>query len=67
MPDWQERITKETAPAIRVEHDVRYAAAAPLVLASAAWADLGGAPRPMEPTAGLEPATCRLQGGCSAS
>jgi hypothetical protein len=41
MPDWQERITRETAPAIRVEHELRYAAAAPLVHASAAWADLG--------------------------
>ncbi|HMJ01935.1 MAG TPA: hypothetical protein VK506_03280 [Conexibacter sp.] len=41
MPDWQERITRETAPAIRVEHDLRYAAAAPVVHASAAWCDLG--------------------------
>lgn len=41
MPDWQERITRETAPAIRVEHELRYAAAAPLVHASAAWADVG--------------------------
>jgi len=41
MPDWQERITRETAPAIRVEHELRYAAAAPLVHASAAWCDLG--------------------------
>jgi len=41
MPDWQERITRETAPSIRVEHELRYAAAAPLVHASAAWSDLG--------------------------
>ena len=41
MDDWQERITHETAPAIRVEHDVRYAAAAPLILDSAVWIDLG--------------------------
>jgi SAM-dependent methyltransferase len=41
MPDWQERITRETAPSIRVEHELRYAAAAPLVHASAAWCDLG--------------------------
>ncbi len=41
MPDWQQRITRETAPAIRVEHELRYAAAAPLVHASAAWCDLG--------------------------
>jgi hypothetical protein len=41
MPDWQERITLETAPSIRVEHELRYAAAAPLVHASAGWCDLG--------------------------
>lgn len=41
MPDWQERITRETAPAIRVEHELRYAAAAPLIHAGAAWCDLG--------------------------
>jgi SAM-dependent methyltransferase len=41
MPDWQERITRETAPSIRIEHELRYAAAAPLVHASAAWCDLG--------------------------
>jgi SAM-dependent methyltransferase len=41
MPDWQERITRETAPAIRVEHELRYAAAAPLIHASAVWCDLG--------------------------
>jgi SAM-dependent methyltransferase len=41
MPDWQERITRETAPSIRVEHELRYAAAAPIVHASAVWADLG--------------------------
>ncbi len=29
MPDWQERITRDTKPAIRVEHDLRYAVAAP--------------------------------------
>ncbi len=41
MPDWQERITRDTPPAIRVEHELRYAAAAPFVHASAAWCDLG--------------------------
>lgn len=41
MPDWQERITRETAPSIRVEHELRYAAAAPVVHAGAAWCDLG--------------------------
>ncbi|HYM54822.1 MAG TPA: hypothetical protein VES97_05630, partial [Solirubrobacteraceae bacterium] len=41
MSDWQERITHETAPAIRVEHELRYRAAAPLILAGGPWADLG--------------------------
>lgn len=41
MPDWQERITHETEPAIRVEHTLRYALAAPLVHASSLWCDLG--------------------------
>ncbi|MGN6189345.1 MAG: class I SAM-dependent methyltransferase [Conexibacter sp.] len=41
MPDWQQRITRATAPSIRVEHELRYAAAAPLVHASALWCDLG--------------------------
>jgi 2-polyprenyl-3-methyl-5-hydroxy-6-metoxy-1,4-benzoquinol methylase len=41
VPDWQERITRETQPAIRVEHQLRYALAAPLVHASAFWCDLG--------------------------
>ncbi len=41
MSDWQERITHETAPAIRVEHDLRYLSAAPLILSGGPWADLG--------------------------
>jgi SAM-dependent methyltransferase len=41
MADWQERITRETDPAIRVEHDVRYALAAPLIREAELWADLG--------------------------
>lgn len=41
MPDWQQRITRETAPSIRVEHELRYAAAAPLIHTSALWCDLG--------------------------
>lgn len=41
MSDWQERITFETAPAIRVEHELRYRIAAPLILAGDPWADLG--------------------------
>jgi hypothetical protein len=42
MSDWQERITHETAPAIRAEHELRYRIAAPLILAGGPWADLGG-------------------------
>jgi SAM-dependent methyltransferase len=41
MSDWQERITRDTAPAIRVEHELRYRLAAPLIADSAVWADLG--------------------------
>lgn len=41
MSDWQERITRETAPPIRVEHELRYRAAAPLILSASPWADLG--------------------------
>src|SRR4051812_8490169 len=41
VPDWQERITRETEPAIRVEHTLRYALAAPLVHDSNLWCDLG--------------------------
>ncbi|HEV2062443.1 MAG TPA: methyltransferase domain-containing protein [Solirubrobacteraceae bacterium] len=41
MPDWQERITRETAPAVRVEHDIRYRLAEPLILGARTWADLG--------------------------
>jgi SAM-dependent methyltransferase len=41
MSDWQERITRDTAPAIRVEHELRYRVAAPLIAGSSAWADLG--------------------------
>lgn len=41
MPDWEERISQHTNPAIRVEHDLRYRLVAPLIRASSAWADLG--------------------------
>jgi hypothetical protein len=41
MPDWQERITRESAPALRVEHELRYALAAPLIAEAAFWCDLG--------------------------
>ncbi|HTU96595.1 MAG TPA: methyltransferase domain-containing protein [Solirubrobacteraceae bacterium] len=41
MPDWQERITLQTPPAILSEHELRYRLLAPLLASSAAWADLG--------------------------
>ena len=41
MTNWQERIDRETAPAIRTEHELRYLAARPLVAGSGVWADLG--------------------------
>ena len=41
MPDWQQRITRETNPAVRVEHDLRYRLAEPLILGARTWADLG--------------------------
>jgi SAM-dependent methyltransferase len=41
MSGWQERITQDTAPAIRVEHELRYRVAAPLILDRGVWADLG--------------------------
>jgi SAM-dependent methyltransferase len=41
VPDWQERITRETEPAIRAEHDARYRLAAPLIASSGLWCDLG--------------------------
>jgi hypothetical protein len=41
MPEWQERITRETHPAIRIEHELRYAMAAPLIRGASTWVDLG--------------------------
>jgi SAM-dependent methyltransferase len=41
MSDWQERITQETAPAIRAEHELRYRLATPLILPDGPWLDLG--------------------------
>ena len=41
MPEWQERITQETHPSIRIEHELRYAAMAPLVREAGVWLDLG--------------------------
>jgi hypothetical protein len=39
--EWQERITRETPPAIRVEHDLRYRLAASIVRGAPTWLDLG--------------------------
>src|SRR3954470_11546305 len=41
MPDWQERITRESEPELRVEHELRYELAAPLIRGAGLWADLG--------------------------
>jgi len=39
--EWQERITRETPPSIRIEHELRYAMAAPLIRGASTWLDLG--------------------------
>jgi SAM-dependent methyltransferase len=39
--EWQERITRETPPSIRIEHELRYAMAAPLIRSAGTWLDLG--------------------------
>jgi 2-polyprenyl-3-methyl-5-hydroxy-6-metoxy-1,4-benzoquinol methylase len=57
MPDWQERITRESAPALRVEHELRYRVAAPLIERAALWCDLG---------CGNGVAAARALGGASA-
>jgi SAM-dependent methyltransferase len=41
MPEWQERLTRDTRPSIRAEHDLRYAAAGPLIARAPVWVDLG--------------------------
>jgi len=41
MPDWEERITRDTEPVLRAEHELRYELAAPLVAGSDLWCDLG--------------------------
>jgi hypothetical protein len=41
MPTWQERITHDTEPAIRVEHDLRYRYAGPSIAGAKLWCDLG--------------------------
>jgi methylase of polypeptide subunit release factors len=40
-PDWEERITRDTNPAIRVEHHVRYRMAVPAIHEGSVWCDLG--------------------------
>jgi hypothetical protein len=39
--EWQERITRETPPSVRAEHDLRYGLAAQLVKGTGTWLDLG--------------------------
>jgi SAM-dependent methyltransferase len=41
MPDWEERIRADSHPALRLEHVVRYQAAASIILESDVWCDLG--------------------------
>ena len=41
MADFEERITRDSAPAVRLEHEVRYGAARPVVMGSHLWCDLG--------------------------
>jgi hypothetical protein len=40
-PDWEERITRATHPTIRIEHEVRYRWAVPLIREAPVWCDLG--------------------------
>jgi len=41
MVEWQERISRDTRPSIRVEHQLRYTAAVPIIAAGGTWCDLG--------------------------
>ena len=41
MPTWEARVSRGTAPADRVDAELRYAFAAPLVREAALWIDLG--------------------------
>src|SRR5690348_11323970 len=38
---WQERITGETPPSIRIAHQLRYGTAAPLIRSAPVWLELG--------------------------
>ena len=40
-PDWEERITRATNPAIRIEHETRYRMAVPVIRDAPVWCDLG--------------------------
>jgi SAM-dependent methyltransferase len=39
--DWEERISRGTNPAIRIEHETRYRMAVPAIRAAPVWCDLG--------------------------
>jgi hypothetical protein len=41
MVDFEERITRDSPPQSRLEHDVRYRSVRPLVISSQVWCDLG--------------------------
>ncbi|MCW3045751.1 MAG: hypothetical protein JWO74_35 [Solirubrobacterales bacterium] len=41
MQTWETRLVREPPPRLRVEHELRYELAAPLVRRAALWADLG--------------------------
>jgi SAM-dependent methyltransferase len=40
-PDWEERISRDTNPAIRIEHEARYRMAVPAIREALVWCDLG--------------------------
>jgi Methyltransferase domain len=40
-PDWEERISRDTNPAIRIEHETRYRMAVPVIRDAPVWCDLG--------------------------
>ena len=40
-PNWEERISRDTNPAIRIEHEARYRMAVPVVREAPVWCDLG--------------------------
>src|SRR2546428_10176900 len=46
MPDWQERITRQTDPAARVDPAWRYAGIEPVLTGTVAWCDLGDGSAP---------------------